>query len=111
MNCKESKIWKKIDVFWKAFVKNRSEKHVCIFSGLIILNLTLLVKQIYKFEALQPAVVKKKERKRAEARPKKKPRIETEGQPEGAEVDDGRRKSSRISGKVRKQFRLLVLQC
>jgi hypothetical protein len=105
MNCKESKIWKKIDVFWKAFVKNRSEKHVYIFSGLIILNLiTLLVKQIYKFEALQPAVVKKKERKPAEARPKKKPRIETEGQPEGAEVDDGRRKSSRISGKVRKQF-------
>lgn len=109
MNCKESKIWKKIDVFWKAFVKNRSKKHVYIFSGLIILNLTLLVKQIYKFEALQPAVVKKKERKPAEARPKKKPRIETEGQPEGA--DDGRRKSSRISGKVRKLFRLLVLQC
>jgi hypothetical protein len=56
--------------------------------------------QIYKFEALQPAVVKKKERKPAEARPKKKPRLETEG-PEGSVVDDGRRKSSRISGKVR----------
>ena len=36
-------------------------------------------RQIYKFEALQPAVVKKKERKPAEARPKKKPRLETEG--------------------------------
>jgi hypothetical protein len=87
-----------------------------IFSSLVILYLildanALLIQQIYKFEALQPAVVKKKERKPAEARPKKKPRIETEGQPEGAEVDDGRRKSSRISGKVRKQFRLLVLQC
>ena len=57
-------------------------------------------RQIYKFEALQPAVVKKKERKPAEARPKKKPRLETEG-PEGSVVDDGRRKSSRISGKVR----------
>nr|CAH0112559.1 unnamed protein product [Daphnia galeata] len=54
--------------------------------------------QIYKFEALQPAVVKKKERKPTEARPKKKPRLETEGQ--GSVVDDGRRKSSRISGKA-----------
>ncbi len=106
MNCKESKIWKKIDVFWKAFVKNRSEKHIYLFwfhQSLLDAN-PFFLKQIYKFEALQPAVVKKKERKPAEARPKKKPRIETEGQPEG--VDDGRRKSSRISGKVRKLFRL-----
>ena len=34
--------------------------------------------QIYKFEALLPPVVKKKEKKPAEARPKKKPRVETE---------------------------------
>ena len=58
---------------------------------------------------MQPAVIKKKERKPAEARPKKKPRIETEGQPEGSVVDDGRRKSSRISGKVGFIFHFLKL--
>ena len=56
--------------------------------------------QIYKFEALLPPVVKKKEKKPAEARPKKKPRVDTENNEEGAEVDDGRRKSKRISRKV-----------
>ncbi|XP_057380978.1 uncharacterized protein LOC130703563 [Daphnia carinata] len=57
--------------------------------------------QIYKYEALQP--VKQKERKPAEPRPKKKPRVETVGGPEGVEAEtniSGIRKSSRISGKT-----------
>ncbi|KAK4011281.1 hypothetical protein OUZ56_020395 [Daphnia magna] len=57
--------------------------------------------QIYKFEALQP--VKQKERKPAEPRPKKKPRVETIAGAEGVDAEtntNGLRKSSRISGKT-----------
>lgn len=63
----------------------------------------LYLKKIYKFEALQP-VKKKVEKKPAEARPKKIPRILVAEGSEAAD-DDGRRKSARISGKVHTSFK------